>query len=72
MTTKHIKVTVNGEAHEADVEPRLLLLADPLDQVQPQPDPPAGHRLRRPAVPGDRGGDHARRRAHGRWSGLDP
>ena len=26
MTTKHIKVTVNGEAHEADVEPRLLLV----------------------------------------------
>ena len=26
MTTKHISVTVNGEAHEADVEPRLLLV----------------------------------------------
>jgi len=25
MTTQHISVTVNGEAHEADVEPRLLL-----------------------------------------------
>jgi aerobic carbon-monoxide dehydrogenase small subunit len=26
MTTKHIVVTVNGEAREADVEPRLLLV----------------------------------------------
>jgi len=26
MTTRHITVTVNGEAHEADVEPRLLLV----------------------------------------------
>jgi carbon-monoxide dehydrogenase small subunit len=26
MTTQHIKLTVNGEAHEADVEPRLLLV----------------------------------------------
>ena len=26
MTTQHIKVTVNGEVHEADVEPRLLLV----------------------------------------------
>ncbi len=26
MTTQHISVTVNGEAHEADVEPRLLLV----------------------------------------------
>ncbi len=26
MSTHHIKVTVNGEAHEADVEPRLLLV----------------------------------------------
>ena len=26
MTTQHIKVTVNGAAHEADVEPRLLLV----------------------------------------------
>jgi len=26
MTTQHIKVTVNGEAREADVEPRLLLV----------------------------------------------
>ena len=26
MTTPHITVTVNGEAHEADVEPRLLLV----------------------------------------------
>jgi carbon-monoxide dehydrogenase small subunit len=26
MTTQHITVTVNGEAHEADVEPRLLLV----------------------------------------------
>ncbi len=26
MTTKHISVTVNGEAREADVEPRLLLV----------------------------------------------
>jgi carbon-monoxide dehydrogenase small subunit len=26
MTTTHISVTVNGEAHEADVEPRLLLV----------------------------------------------
>ena len=26
MTTKHISVTVNGEVHEADVEPRLLLV----------------------------------------------
>ncbi len=26
MTTKHISVTVNGAAHEADVEPRLLLV----------------------------------------------
>ena len=26
MTTHHISVTVNGEAHEADVEPRLLLV----------------------------------------------
>jgi carbon-monoxide dehydrogenase small subunit len=26
MSTKHITVTVNGEAHEADVEPRLLLV----------------------------------------------
>jgi carbon-monoxide dehydrogenase small subunit len=26
MTTRHIAVTVNGEAHEADVEPRLLLV----------------------------------------------
>ena len=25
MTTQHISVTVNGETHEADVEPRLLL-----------------------------------------------
>jgi hypothetical protein len=24
MTTQHITVTVNGEAHEADVEPRFL------------------------------------------------
>jgi carbon-monoxide dehydrogenase small subunit len=26
MTTQHISVTVNGEIHEADVEPRLLLV----------------------------------------------
>ena len=26
MATQHITVTVNGEAHEADVEPRLLLV----------------------------------------------
>jgi carbon-monoxide dehydrogenase small subunit len=26
MTTRHITVTVNGEAHESDVEPRLLLV----------------------------------------------
>ena len=26
MTTQHITVTVNGEVHEADVEPRLLLV----------------------------------------------
>jgi carbon-monoxide dehydrogenase small subunit len=26
MTTRHITVSVNGEAHEADVEPRLLLV----------------------------------------------
>jgi aerobic carbon-monoxide dehydrogenase small subunit len=26
MTTQHITVTVNGEAHHADVEPRLLLV----------------------------------------------
>jgi carbon-monoxide dehydrogenase small subunit len=26
MSTQHITVTVNGEAHEADVEPRLLLV----------------------------------------------
>ena len=26
MTTQHITVTVNGAAHEADVEPRLLLV----------------------------------------------
>ena len=26
MTTTHIKVSVNGEAREADVEPRLLLV----------------------------------------------
>jgi carbon-monoxide dehydrogenase small subunit len=26
MTTTHISVTVNGEVHEADVEPRLLLV----------------------------------------------
>jgi aerobic carbon-monoxide dehydrogenase small subunit len=26
MSTNHITVTVNGEAHEADVEPRLLLV----------------------------------------------
>jgi carbon-monoxide dehydrogenase small subunit len=26
MTTHHITVTVNGEAHDADVEPRLLLV----------------------------------------------
>ena len=26
MSTHHIKVTVNGVAHEADVEPRLLLV----------------------------------------------
>jgi len=26
MTTQHVSVTVNGEAHEADVEPRLLLV----------------------------------------------
>ena len=26
MTTQHISLTVNGEAHEADVEPRLLLV----------------------------------------------
>ena len=26
MMTRHITVTVNGEAHEADVEPRLLLV----------------------------------------------
>jgi carbon-monoxide dehydrogenase small subunit len=26
MSTQHISVTVNGEAHEADVEPRLLLV----------------------------------------------
>ncbi len=26
MTTKHISVTVNGAVHEADVEPRLLLV----------------------------------------------
>ena len=26
MTTQHISVTVNGEAREADVEPRLLLV----------------------------------------------
>ena len=26
MTTQHISVTVNGETHEADVEPRLLLV----------------------------------------------
>jgi carbon-monoxide dehydrogenase small subunit len=26
MTTQHITVTVNGQAHEADVEPRLLLV----------------------------------------------
>jgi len=34
MTTQHITVSVNGEAHEADVEPRLLLvhfLRDDLD-----------------------------------------
>ena len=34
MTTHHITVTVNGVAHEADVEPRLLLvhfLRDDLD-----------------------------------------
>jgi carbon-monoxide dehydrogenase small subunit len=26
MTTHHVSITVNGEAHEADVEPRLLLV----------------------------------------------
>src|SRR6187431_3040500 len=26
MTTRHVTVTVNGEAREADVEPRLLLV----------------------------------------------
>ena len=26
MTTKHVKVTVNGTVREADVEPRLLLV----------------------------------------------
>ena len=26
MTTQHVKVTVNGAVHEADVEPRLLLV----------------------------------------------
>ena len=26
MTTQHVSVTVNGEVHEADVEPRLLLV----------------------------------------------
>jgi aerobic carbon-monoxide dehydrogenase small subunit len=26
MTTQHVTLTVNGEAHEADVEPRLLLV----------------------------------------------
>ena len=26
MTTQHITVTVNGQAHEADVEPRRLLV----------------------------------------------
>ena len=26
MTSQHISVTVNGERHEADVEPRLLLV----------------------------------------------
>jgi len=26
MSTQHISVTVNGETHEADVEPRLLLV----------------------------------------------
>ena len=26
MSTQHITVTVNGEAHEADVEPRYLLV----------------------------------------------
>jgi carbon-monoxide dehydrogenase small subunit len=26
MTTQHVRVTVNGEAREADVEPRLLLV----------------------------------------------
>ena len=26
MTTQHVKLTVNGEAHEVDVEPRLLLV----------------------------------------------
>ncbi len=26
MTTQHVTVTVNGEKHEADVEPRLLLV----------------------------------------------
>ena len=34
MTTQHITVTVNGQAHEADVEPRRLLvhfLRDDLD-----------------------------------------
>ena len=26
MTTQHVSMTVNGEAREADVEPRLLLV----------------------------------------------
>ncbi|HEY8637251.1 MAG TPA: (2Fe-2S)-binding protein [Candidatus Limnocylindrales bacterium] len=26
MSTQHVSITVNGEAHEADVEPRLLLV----------------------------------------------
>ncbi len=26
MTTQHVSISVNGEAHEADVEPRLLLV----------------------------------------------
>ena len=33
MTTQHITVTVNGAAHEADVEPRLLLVHFLLDTL---------------------------------------
>ena len=60
-----------GPRASSVVEPLGMLLADPLDQAEPEPDPPADRALGRPASPGLGRRDDAGRRADGLGPPVD-